>query len=149
MILSLSGLCLENLPTGLLRRRSIDGNRARHLIADAAVANRLIGVFEFGSVPDPAAEKRFGQILDALRSVHGIEPDRRVFFSVVADDPDDPSEGSSYYANPIQIFRADAERPILVVSYVLTPGRDNFLDMDVNPDRLAFDLIEVVSKADT
>lgn len=149
MILSLSGLCLENLPTGLQRRRSIDGNRARHLIADAAVANRLIGVFEFGSVPDPAAEKRFGQILDALRSVHGIEPDRLVFFSVVADDSDDPSEGSSYYANPIQIFRADAERPILVVSYVLTPGRDNFLDMDVNPDRLAFDQIEVVSKADT
>lgn len=148
MILSLSGLCLENLSVGLLRRTSIDGVQARRMIEDADVADRLIGVFEFGAVPDPAAEKRFGQLFDALRSTHGIELDRRAFFSAVAEDPDDPSDGPSYFANPIQIFRANTERPILVVSYVLTPGKDDFLDMNVDPDRLAFDLIEVVSQAD-
>lgn len=144
MILSLSGLCLENLPTGLLRRTSMDGAQARSLIEAAAAADRLIGVYEFGPVPDPKTEKTFGQLLDALRSIHGIELDPKVFYSDAADDPGDPSDGPSYFANPLQIFRADADRPILVVGYVFTPGREDFLDMDVVPDRLTFDLIEVV-----
>ena len=149
MILSLSGLCLENLPTGLLRRASIDAARARSLIEEAAAADRLIGVFEFGPVPDPKAEKTFRQLLDALRSVHGVDLDPKIFHSEVSEDPDDPLDGPSYFANPLQIFRADAGRPILVVGYVLTPGRDDFFDMDVVPDRLTFDLVEVVSEADT
>lgn len=149
MILSLSGLCLENLPTGLLRRTSIDGARARSLIEEAAAEDRLIGVYEFGPVPDPKAEKHFGQLLGALRSVLGIELDPKAFYSEVAEDPDDPSGGPSYFANPLQVFRADENRPILVVSYVFTPGREDFLDMDVVPDRLTFDLIEVAGEADT
>jgi hypothetical protein len=112
MILSLSGICLENLPTGLLRRTSIDGARARSLIEEAAAADRLIGVYEFGPVPDPKAEKTFGQLLDALRSIHGIELDPKVFYSDAADDPGDPSDEPSYFANPLQIFRANADRPI-------------------------------------
>ena len=152
MILSLSGLCLENLPTGLLRRTSIDGAQARSLIEAAAAADRLIGVFEFGASPDPRPKKRFRQLLDALRSVHGIELDPKFFYSEVADDPDDPDDpsgGPSYFANPLQIFQADADRPILMVGYVFTPGRKDFLEMDVVPDRLTFDLIEVVGEAGT
>jgi hypothetical protein len=149
MILSLSGICLENLPTGLLRRTSIDGARAQSLIEATAAADRLIGVFEFGPVPDPKAEKTFGQLLDALRGAHGIELDPKAFYSEVADDPDDPSGGPSYFANPLQVFRADADRPILVVDYVFTPGREDFLDMDVVSDRLTFDLIEVAGEAVT
>ena len=149
MILSLSGICLENLPTALLRRTSIDGARARSLIEEAAAADRLIGVYEFGPVPDPKAEKHFGQLLDALRSAHGIEFDPKVFYSEVAEGPDDTSGGPSHFANPLQIFRADADRPILVVDYVFTPGREDFLDMDVVPDRLTFDLIEVAAEAET
>jgi hypothetical protein len=38
---------------------------------------------------------------------------------------------------------------ILVVGYVFTLGRKDFLDMDVVPDRLTFDLIEVAGEADT
>lgn len=149
MILSLSGLCLENLPIGLLRRTSIDGARARSLIEDAADADRLIGVFEFGASPDPKPKKRFRQLLDALRNVHGIKLDPKVFHSEAPEDPDEPSDEPSYFANPLQIFRASADRPILVVGYVLTPGRKDFLDMDVVPDRLTFDLTEVVAEADT
>jgi hypothetical protein len=67
----------------------------------------------------------------------------------VADDPDDPSGGPSHFANPLQVFRANADRPILVVGYVFTPGREDFLDMDVVPDGLSFDLIEVAAEADT
>jgi hypothetical protein len=36
-----------------------------------------------------------------------------------------------------------------VVGYVFTLGRKDFLDMDVVPDRLTFDLIEVAGEADT
>jgi hypothetical protein len=149
MILSLSGICLENLPTGLLRHTSMDGARARSLFEAPTAVDRMIGVFEFGPVPDPKAEKRFGQLLDALRSVHGIEVDPKMFYSEVANDPDDPSDGSSYFANQLRIFRADANQPILVVGYVLTRGREDFLDMDVVPDRLTFDLIEVAGEAGT
>ena len=149
MILSLSGLCLENLPEGLLRRTTIDGARARSLIEEAAAADRVIGVYEFEPVPDPKAEKHFGQLLDALRDVHGIGLDPKVFYSEVAEDPDNPASGPSGYANPLQIFRADPDQPILVVDYVFTPGQNDFLDMDVDPERLTFDLIEVVSDAGT
>jgi hypothetical protein len=149
MILSLSGICLENLPTGLLRRTSIDGVRARALIEAAAAKDWLIGVYEFGPVPDPKAEKHFRQLLAALRSAHGIELDPKVFYSEVADDPDETSDEPSYFANPLQIFRADADQPILVVDYVFTRGREGFLDMDVVPDRLTFDLIEIVGEANT
>jgi hypothetical protein len=150
MILSLSGLCLENLPAGMLRRTTLDGARARGLIEEAAAAGRLIGIFEFGATPDSKPRKRFHQLLDALRTVHGIELDPKAFCSEAPADPaDDPADGPSYYANPLQLYRADADRPMLVVSYYLTAGQDDFLDMDVSPDSLTFDLVEAIPAADT
>ena len=149
MILSLSGLCLENLPAGMLRRTTLDGARARRLIGEAAAAGRLVGIFEFGATPDPKPRKRFRQLLDALRTVHDIELDAKVFCTEAPADPEgDPAGGPSYYANPLQLYRADADRPILVVSYFLTAGQDDFLDMDVSPDSLTFDLVEVVADRD-
>lgn len=149
MILSLAGICLENLPAGLLRRTSINGTRARSLIEDAAATDRLIGVFEFGPVPKPEPKKHFGQLFDALRHVHGIDLDPNVFRSTVAEDPDGPSDGPLYYANPLQIFQADADQPILVVSYAFTPGpEDAYFDMDIASDQLTFDLIEVLRETD-
>ena len=51
MILSFSGLCLENLPAGALRRITIDADRACDLVRAAAEADRLVGIFEFDPVP--------------------------------------------------------------------------------------------------
>lgn len=148
MILSLSDLCLENLPIGALSRMTIDADRARDLIRAASEVDRLVGVFEFGPVPDPAAEKHFDQLLAALQDVHGIALDRRVFFTEDEPESKKPEGGSSYYANPLQLYRIAPERPLLVVSYVFTPGRERFLDMDVASDRLGFDLVEAVPEAD-
>lgn len=149
MILSLSGLCLENLPEGLLRRTTIDGARARSLIKEAAAADRLIGIFEFGPTPDPRDRKTFHQLLAALHDVHDIELGWKDFHSEIKPD-DEGLEGEVMgYPNPLQIFRADEGRPILVVGYVFSPGEGDLLDMDVATDRLTFDLIEVVSDAGT
>lgn len=145
MILSLSGLCLENLPTGALRRTTINADRARDLIRAAAEANELVGIFEFGAVPDPKREKHFDQILAALADIHGIALDRRVFFTEHEPDSEELEAGPAYFANPLQLYRAAPGRPLLVVGYVFTPGRERFLDMDVAPDRLSFDLIEAVA----
>ena len=147
MILSLSGLCLENLPVGVLRRTTIDADRARDLIRAAVEADRLVGIFDLGAAPDPQAEKRFGQLLSALEDVHGIALDRRVFFTAAAPDPKGPDAGPVHYANPLQLHRVTSERPLVVVGHVFTPGRERFLDMDVVPDRLTFDLIEAVAEA--
>lgn len=143
MIFSLCGLCLENLPVGALRRTTIDAARAKALVQEAAAADRLIGVAEFGAAPDPQEEKRFDQILDVLKTVHDIDLDRKVFFSSI-DDEEDLASGPVWFANALTLHRASSEQPILVVTYYLTPGQDDFLDMDVSPDSLTFDLVEVV-----
>ena len=144
-VLSLSGLCLENLPAGALRRIAIDADRARDLVRAAAGADRLVGIFEFDPVSDATAQKHFDQLLAALADVHGIVLDRRIFFTRDEPDPEDPNGGPAFYANPLQLYRATPECPLLVVTYVFTPGRERFLDMDVVPDRLDFDLIEAVT----
>ncbi|MGR3433812.1 MAG: hypothetical protein ACU0CO_02800 [Shimia sp.] len=148
MILSLSGLCLENLPAGPLRRTTVGADRARDLIQAAAEADRLVGIFEFGAVPDPAREKHFDQLLAALADVHGITFDRRVFFTKDDLDPEEQEARPAHYANPLQLYRIAPDRPLLVVSYVFTPGLERFLDMDVASDRLSFDLVEVVPAAE-
>ena len=145
MIFSLCGLCLENLPVGALRRTTIDAARAKAMVQEAAAADRLIGIAEFGAAPDPQEEKRFGQLLDVLKTVHDIDLDRKVFFSAL-DDEEDPASGLVWFANALTLYQASPEQPILVMTYYLTPGQDDFFDMDISPDSLTFDLVEVVGE---
>ena len=84
-----------------------------------------------------------------MEDVHGIVLERHVFFTVAKADYEDPDVEPARYANPLQLYRVTPERPFLVVSHVFTPGRERFFDMDVVPDRLSFDLIEVVTDAGT
>jgi transposase len=95
-------------------------------------------------LPAPAVEPAPpGDVASAASAAAGCEAPE-----APADPEGDPADAPFYYANPLQLYRADADRPILVVSYYLTAGQDDFLDMDVSPDSLTFDLVEVVANAD-
>lgn len=147
MILSLSGLCLDNLPVGLVRRTTINGAGAKALVDPALAAGSLIGVYEFGPVPNERKDRTFAQIVAALRSVHGIEIDTDIFFSVIDDETDEDrqSVGPMRFGNPPNIYNASVARPILIVTYFFANSGRGLLDMDVSEDSLRFDLIEVMA----
>lgn len=131
MILSFGEMSIGNLPDGKVEISKITDSDAAALISSA---KKLIGLHDFGAVPNKRKEKTFYEILSAIEVRLGKAVDPEVFFT---------KSGEDIFPFPPQLIQIESDRPMLYVDYAFTieAGESLLSGGKVMPDSLTFRLV--------
>lgn len=156
MLLALGDITFDNLAHGLIRVSKLEPPEAVRRLRSALSAGELVGLFDFGPVPDERVEKTFGELMSAFRDVHGLVVPPGAFFCGSGTD-DDPT-----FPIPANVVPVAPGRPIILVKYYLemeareTRSGNAETDSDVasilgdvfkvSKDSFEFHLIDVVEQ---
>lgn len=117
LLLCLGDISLGNLPKGEFCLTKIARHEALLRVSSFLENGSLIGLFEFGPVPDARKEETFAGILRHLaRGAGGVSIPPESFFMRDTGEAPVTDEGRSW-PNPPGLFQVSPDRPMLVVTY--------------------------------
>lgn len=146
MLLALGEISSESLGVGTIRISELDRGDASEILADAVAKGTVMGLYDFGAVPNNRRERQFSQLIAAIEQELKVSVPPSSFFSESEID-------GHKLPNLWNVAKITSDRPALLVKFFLTldpplskPAGEQTVDdivrTTVVPESLKFYLVE-------